>query len=894
MRTLNSIITFLAATAAASCLMISCTGKGGADASKCGTSCATSAPNGAIVNDFRFNGYTTHWQDVYQHRYRYGNLFKMNIPDINAAIAQVKADIAEQLGLPGLRVQEGFVNAVITGGDYATLENPTEQALNEALKKGNVLVLAGADSDVGKKLSSDAKNIFPCCAGGHQTALEGYSTVDAFVVKRGKNSIYAVVGHTGEQLDSFCALLENAAKTLAEYDLKRGWFAAATLIKSVTCTPGTPIDVMGRGLNEGNSWFVFDGYMEFLAKDDIAGWAAESGLPIVTDVGSTPVYRCSTYDDLQVQMMFKPQDWIDYAHSKDGYVFRRVYDNKADSDKLAYDGYFATPGNARQINEEDKPFILTTGDLLSGAVPFMVLFNKKGETFDSKAMWDDIMSRRSAAVTEGGFVMGAAQYRQTLQLLVLDRVYAEEYFGDRINLETTAKGNTVSLAVTNTYPQAVKATLKVNIPPQLTYKGEKEITLNLAAGATQVLNFSLETSAEAMNRRNVVAFTADWGGKTVKSTVALLELPPAISGHELLYGVSSGTKFPVTVHNFSAETSVPVKISVNDSEGKSVYESEQQLEIPTGEYRDAEFELKLPAGSYNVITSALGLTFKTQLGIEDVQGTAKLTQTDINGDGIDEYILENEQVRATLICTGARVIEYFVKKKNDNVLFKLWPEKPEDDRRPYRERGFYPFGGFEDFLGQPSIETHKIYKAEVLKNEGEYVSVKMTANYFGNSIEKVYTLYGNTPLLEARYALKMINPELNVIGPQPIYEVGKKHGPEDVFVIPETDGLKEYRMKMERFFGRKLILKEGWNGAYDTVEDIGFVSAYPVNRPFFLHMWMNHPANGDAHYYYAEFQPWTPMFMRTTTYFSYYMWADAGSWQKALQALRDRNLITER
>jgi hypothetical protein len=99
-------------------------------------------------------------------------------------------------------------------------------------------------------------------------------------------------------------------------------------------------------------------------------------------------------------------------------------------------------------------------------------------------------------------------------------------------------------------------------------------------------------------------------------------------------------------------------------------------------------------------------------------------------------------------------------------------------------------------------------------------------------------------------------------------------------------------MKPEKFFGRAMFLREGWNAGYDTKEDIAFISAYPVKRPLFLHMWMNHPDNSEAQYYYAEFQPWTPLYRRTTTYFSYYMWGSPGAWVKGLQALRERNLIT--
>ncbi len=99
-----------------------------------------------------------------------------------------------------------------------------------------------------------------------------------------------------------------------------------------------------------------------------------------------------------------------------------------------------------------------------------------------------------------------------------------------------------------------------------------------------------------------------------------------------------------------------------------------------------------------------------------------------------------------------------------------------------------------------SIETYKVYDAEVVKKEGEYVQVKMKAEYYGNLIEKIFTLYGNSPLLEIRFALTMRNPEMNMLGPQPILEIGKTHGPEDKFIIPEPDGVHEYRMRTDRYF----------------------------------------------------------------------------------------------
>ena len=100
-------------------------------------------------------------------------------------------------------------------------------------------------------------------------------------------------------------------------------------------------------------------------------------------------------------------------------------------------------------------------------------------------------------------------------------------------------------------------------------------------------------------------------------------------------------------------------------------------------------------------------------------------------------------------------------------------------------------------------------------------------------------------------------------------------------------------MMPEKYYGRLFFLKEGWNAGYDTKQDISFVGAFPVKQPLFLHMWMNHPVNTEAHYYYVEFQPWTPIYQKSTMYFSYYIWGAGGPWQNGVKELRNRNLITE-
>jgi hypothetical protein len=255
--------------------------------------------------------------------------------------------------------------------------------------------------------------------------------------------------------------------------------------------------------------------------------------------------------------------------------------------------------------------------------------------------------------------------------------------------------------------------------------------------------------------------------------------------------------------------------------------------------------------------------------------------------------MENDSVQITLLSTGARVIEYIVKSRNDNVFAKIWPEKAIDDKRPFRKRGYYPYGGFEDFLGQASMETHWVFDAEVEKKEGDFVRVKMWTDFFGNRMEKIFTLYGNSPLLEVRFALTFKDPYANVLGPQPMLELGEKHWTEDIYTIPTVDGMVELRMMPERSWGQVFNVSEGWNAGYDTRADIAFVGAFPASQPLFLHMFLNHPRNKDSHHYYGEFQPWVPIIQKNTMYFTYYLWGAGGPWENGVKDLREKNLITK-
>jgi hypothetical protein len=848
----------------------------------------------SVKSEVRFNGYTSYWHNDYREWIRYGNLFKMSIPNVRNTLAQSKIDIAEDLQIPGLFVQEGFVNGLLSES-YKTLENPTLKELEDAIPSGNLLVLVDPETETGKKLVDKftAESSLKQQLKSYQLDAAGLHEVDAFYLENGLEKIFVVASKEAASCKRIYELLEGTKKIVSEYDLHKGWFGAETLLKSVTCVQGHPLEVIGKGLNEGNTWFIFSGYMDFWMKDELEAWVKKTNLPIIADVGFSPIFGCKDYKGLQVQDMVTKQSWIDFAHSKGGYVFRPVYD--VESDPYHYDGYIATEGNKKQIDNENVPFISITGSFEGDLIPGMVLFIKKGEKLTRDLLWDAIMNRREVAVLSQGKMMGPALYRNALQMLLLDRVFLEDYFGDRIDLQTEIQDYTLNINISNTYSQAVSGNLDVQLPQEIKAEGALPSTLTLPANSSKTIQIKIRPQVNGMNATNPIVTNFTWGNKK-KTTMTMLDLPPAISVHRLLYGHTPSVSFPVSVHNFSSNTPFPVKVEVftKDKPAKPVFTANQNSTAALSKFQDLVFDLKLAAGDYIVKTSALGVVSSSQLGVGKAEGVARAYKIDLNSDGVDEFRLENDSVQVTLLTTGARVIEYIVKSRKDNIFFKLWPEKSIDDRRPFRERGYYPFGGFEDFLGQASMETHKVYNAVLVHDKGDYVQVKMDADYYGNKIEKTFTLYGNSPLLEIRFALTFKNPEANVLGPQPILELGAAHGTEDVFMIPSVEGLEKFRMKPERYYGHLFTLKEGWNAGYDEKEDITFVGAYPVDQPLFLHMWMNHPSNGDAHYYYAEFQPWVPITQKSTMYFSYYIWGAGGHWENGVKELRKRNLITER
>ncbi|MCK4853772.1 MAG: hypothetical protein KAT31_05915, partial [Bacteroidales bacterium] len=569
-----------------------------------------------IVNDnIQFNGYTNHWHNSYQKWIRTGNLFKIAIDNVEYNIMQSKVDIAEDLGLPGLIMQEGFFQR-LTSDSYRILDQPTRPELESILENENVLVFVNPLSSLGKEMTDGLSNrvVWPEKLKSHQYGAKDLKRVDAYFLQKGDKNLFVVSSTDDSTRDKFKQLLTGTENMIQNYDLHKGWFGAYSLLKSVTITPGHPLEIIGKGMNEGNTWFVFDGYMDFLAQDELNEWMNEINLPVVADVGYSRLYGCEDYDGLQVQRMYTKETWFDFARRKNGYVFRNVY-SKSD-DPYHYDGYIAQEGNKEQIDRENVPFILKTGRLEDDALSCMVLFLDKGESLTRENMWEAILDRREVGILEKGKMIGPALFRNALQILLLDRVYLEEYFGDRIDLEAIVEGYELKVTVSNTYRDEISGSLMLTLPDQLNVEDLSSLKFRIPARSNQTFTYKIQPEASSMGRTNPIAVHCKWNNKT-KSTVAMLDLPPAISVHQILYGHAPQISFPVSIHNFSKKTSFPVQVQILDKDDakKVIFKSEQSCTVKQGSFQELLFELEAPPGGYNVRVTTLEQEYVSQLGV---------------------------------------------------------------------------------------------------------------------------------------------------------------------------------------------------------------------------------------------------------------------------------------
>jgi len=306
----------------------------------------------------------------------------------------------------------------------------------------------------------------------------------------------------------------------------------------------------------------------------------------------------------------------------------------------------AFAGNKLQIDNENVPFMVRTGDLLGDLIPAMVLFIKKGEKLTHRQLYDAIMDRREIAVLDDGVIMGPSEYRTAMQMLMLDRLYLEDYYGDRIDLQVEMKNYTLNLTISNTYDQPVTGSYDIQLPAGVVSEEVLSSSLTIPAKSSKSLHVKIRPEAKGMDYPNPVVAGFQWGDNK-KYTMCVLNMPPAISVHRILYGHSPLVSYPVSIHNFTNEARYPVVLKAYDKNkpGKAVFTATQYGTNPIGTHTDLTFDLKIPAGNYDVEVTALGVKTVNQLGVGKAAGSVLAYEMDLNSDGVNEFRLENDSVR---------------------------------------------------------------------------------------------------------------------------------------------------------------------------------------------------------------------------------------------------------
>jgi 5S rRNA maturation endonuclease (ribonuclease M5) len=181
----------------------------------------------AVTTNFQFNGYTNYWHDIYRDWIRYGNLFKIAVPIVDYTIAQSKIDIADDMKIPGLFLQEGFLSNLLND-QYVLLDQPTLQKVSESPGNNNVLVLTDPDSEAGKKLAEKLpkEDGWKEKLKSHQFGAKDFTEVNAFYLENGTKKIYVISSKSKELRDRVSELIDSTKTLLGKYDLRRGWFGS--------------------------------------------------------------------------------------------------------------------------------------------------------------------------------------------------------------------------------------------------------------------------------------------------------------------------------------------------------------------------------------------------------------------------------------------------------------------------------------------------------------------------------------------------------------------------------------------------------------------------------------------------------------------------------------------
>jgi len=717
----------------------------------------------------------------------------------------------------------------------------------------------------------------------------------AFVLQLENRLLYISAGYTPAETERLYGYLQAAVDLIHRYTMYKGWMGVHTNEYLITPAVRTnPYELINKALQVGCTWMAVSGYNDFMLPSDVNQALAEIHLPFVFmsgQYGSGGVmYGMEHYPEVQDNTAASCLEW---CKKNQGYYFSHLPGEERFA--AEYHGYVVRSADDQPAIEKlAKPFITNAETIERSTPPSLLLFLEKNEPLNSASIMRAILSRRNAAVFENGALLASKELLNPLRMLILEQEHLCRTFIDFISLDAKIKENRLLITLRNSSERAVEGTLSLHLPPGVANADHAaETTIALNPLESRLLTFTLNSSAAACGKDNPVAVRCcgDFG---VVAALTHWDLPHRAELHPLILDSPGPVDYPITLWNSSSVNPFTADLTVTEVKtGRRVHTETLVENLAPWQKKIVKRKMVLPQGDYLAVVAALGDTVRGQIAVRRFKGKATAHEEDLNQDGVPEIVLQNQNVKATILLTGGRIIEYIIKSRNENLLFKLWPQTPPWHGEPRGALAFYPYGGLEEFIGYPYIAGQIVYEYKIVQASGNFVRVELWANIHGSKIAKTITLPAEGQVLEVRYRLDDMDPSLHVIGINPLIEIGPSTGPEDVYTFPEKT-LVSRSPVLDRYYGAACFLEEGWAAGYDTQMDVSLLIGYPVNDAIYLHMWNNHPNNTPTPYYYTELQPWLAIKPLTTTYFSYYLLGYDGPWPAALEAFKKLGLWTKK
>jgi len=828
----------------------------------------------------QFDGYTSHWTQFDWSWYKDG-LFMISQPSPQSERKLAETDIGNALLLDELWIQSGFISR-IAGNNFPVMTDPSPQELQAALHNSD-LILCGIDrapliAGLLKKLPVDLQ----------------YRRNRAFFLQDGLRTLYVLATQTRAESDRLLEQIRNAKTVIENYNLFKG--LAGVHSNYLLITPGlphNPYNLINIALQSGCSWVTVSGYNDWMIPDQTNPLLEQIEFPFLFlpgQYGSGGVmYSMKRYPNIQNNTVEECLDWTEKYH---GLYFSNLQ-NSHHPDHQRFSGYIVTsPADQASLDSLGAPILTNAGTIGQAVPPLMIVFLDKNQKLNTDNLWKAILQKHAVALFEKGRLLGPRSLVDALRVLMLEKEFISQQLDQRITIRLEHSGAELTISLQNQSADEVSGTLHCQMPEGIRFKTDSgPQVVSLAPHETKTLQFRLDCTAAACGRDLPLAAVFDDRQKPARA-LTHIQIPFPVEIPPLIFDQPGLIRYPVTLYNYTKDDPlVDLKITSRET-NQVVYQEQKEFPLPRWQKLISQFEFSLGEGDYLVEIQTLGVKKTAAISIKKQPGAVTVSERDLDGDGIPEILMENDKIRASLLLFGGRVIEYTVKERSENLLFKLWPQKPPWDGQPRGVRAFYPWGGLEEFTGYPYIGGHIIFNYEIIEAAGSRGRVRLWADIHGSKIEKIITLYGGSALLEARYAMNDIIPSITVIGINPLIEIGPTTGPEDAYFFP-AEKLEERRPVLDRYYGDMFFLKEGWAAGYDTDMDISLLIGYPVNDAMFLHLWNNHPDNTPTPYYYTELQPWLKIKPSTTTYFTYYLFGQSGNWQAALEKFRALGVVTE-